>query len=161
MSCCGNNNRNFFSHNRGFCNDREDFDNDRCCNKRRNDDRCCDKRHNDDRCCDRRHDDNRCCDRRHDDDRCCDRRRDEDNLTGISCPFNNNNDCCCEDSLRDAACKLTNQRVIIHVDGCKMCVVIVGIGKCFLKTVNPCTQRIVYFNFNRIDNIEDVLPRCF
>ena len=142
MSCCGNNNRNFFSHNHGSCcNNREDFDNDRCC--------------------DRRHNDDRCCDRRRDDDSCCDRRRDHNDLTGISCPFQNNNDCCCDDSLRDAACRLTNQRVIIHVDGCKMCVVIVGIGECFLKTVNPCTQRIVYFNFNRIDNIEDVLPRCF
>lgn len=156
MSCCGNNNRNFFSHNHGSCcNNREDFDNDRCCNKRHHDDRCCDRRHDD--CCDKRHDD--CCDRRRDD--CCDGRHDHNDLTGISCPFQNNNDCCCDDSLRDAACRLTNQRVIIHVDGCKMCVVIVGIGKCFLKTVNPCTQRIVYFNFNRIDNIEDVLPRCF
>lgn len=142
MSCCGNNNRNFFSHNHGKCCDnREDFDNDRCCDRRHNNDGCCDNRRDDD------------CHRN--------RRRDEDDLTGISCPFHNNNDCCCEDSLRDAACRLTNQRVIIHVDGCKMCVVIVGVGKCFLKTVNPCTQRIVYFNFNRIDNIEDVLPRCF
>lgn len=132
MSCCGNNNRNFFSHNHGFCsNDCDNFNNDCCCNKHHNNDCCCDKHHN------------------------------NDDLTGISCPFNNNNDCDCEDSLRDAARRLTNQRVIIHVDGCKMCVVIVGIGKCFLKAVNPCTQRIVYFNFNRIDNIEDVLPRCF
>lgn len=138
MSCCGKNNRNFFSHNHRVCCD--DFD--------------------DDRCCDRHRDDDRCCDRLRDDDDCCDRRRDDD-FTGISCPFQNNNDCLCENSLRDVACKLTNQRVIIHVDGCKMCVVIVGIGKCFLKTINPCTQRIVYFNFNRIDNIEDVLPRCF
>lgn len=133
MSCCGRNNRNFFSRK----------------------DNCCD---HDDRFCDRF--DEVCCDRF--DDR-CDRRQDHccNDLTGISCPFNNNNDCECEDSLREAARKLTNQRVIIHVDGCKMCVVIVAIGKCFLKTVNPCTQRIVYFNLNRIDNIEDVLPRCF
>ena len=83
------------------------------------------------------------------------------NFTGISCPYQNNNDCLCEDSLREAAARLTNQRVIIHVDGCKMCVVIVAIGQCFLKTVNPCTQKIVYFNLNRINNIEDVLPRCY
>ena len=147
MSCCGNNNRNFFSHHRGCC--CKDRDNDCCCNRRRDNDCCCiDHRDND--CCDRRRDNN-----------CCDRRRDNDDLTGISCPFNNNNDCCCEHSIREVACRLTNQRVIIHVDGCKMCVVIVGIGECFLKTINPCTQRIVYFNFNRIDNIEDVLPRCF
>lgn len=154
MSCCGNNNRNFFSHNHGKCCDnRGDFDNDRCCNRRHDNDGCCDRRRDNDSCCNNRRDDDDDCRRN--------RRRDEDDLTGISCPFHNNNDCCCEDSLRDAACRLTNQRVIIHVDGCKMCVVIVGVGKCFLKTVNPCTQRIVYFNFNRIDNIEDVLPRCF
>lgn len=142
MSCCGRNNRNFFSRK------------DNCCDR---DNRCCD-RFEDDRF-DRRDDD--CCDRFDDD--CCGRHDNKccNDLTGISCPFNNNNDCECARSLREAACRLTNQRVIIHVDGCKMCVVIVGIGKCFLKTVNPCTQRIVYFNLNRIDNIEDVLPRCF
>ena len=121
MSCCGKNNKNFFTHNHGIC---------------------CDDRDN--------YDNNCCCDNDY-----------ENDLTGISCPFQNNNDCCCEKSLREVACKLTNQRVIIHVDGCKMCVVIVGVGSCFLKTVNPCTQKIVYFNFNRIDNIEDVLPRCY
>ena len=82
-------------------------------------------------------------------------------LTGVSCPFYNNNDCPCAPSLKDAARALTNQRVIIHVNGCKMCVVIIGIGDCFIKAVNPCTHRVVYFNSNRIDNIEDVLPRCY
>lgn len=89
---------------------------------------------------------------------CCE---EQDDLTGVSCPFHNNNDCACARSLKDAARCLTNQRVIIHVNGCKMCVVIVGIGDCFIKAVNPCTQKIVYFNTNRIDNIEDVLPRCY
>ncbi len=129
--CCGKNNKNYYTH--AYCNDD--------CNRR--DQVCCD---ND---CDNDNDYGR---GNHDD---C------DNKFGISCPFQNNNDCLCEDSLRKAAARLTNQRVIIHVDGCKMCVVIVGIGKCFLKTVNPCTQKIVYFNFNRINNIEDVLPRCY
>lgn len=88
---------------------------------------------------------------------CCE----NEGLNGISCPFHNNNDWHCEKSLRDALSRLTNQRVIIHVEGCKMCVVIVGIGQCFIKTINPCTQKIVYFNINRIDNVEDVLPRCY
>lgn len=103
---------------------------------------------------------NTCCEY---EDVCCDNDNNSnvDDLTGVSCPFTNNNCDCCAESLREAACRLTNQRVIIHVDGCKMCVVIVGIGDCFLKTVNPCTQKIVYFNLNRIDNIEDVLPRCY
>lgn len=84
-----------------------------------------------------------------------------DGLDSISCPFHANNDSCCERSLAEALCHLTNQRVIIHSDGCKMCVVIASVGKCFVKTINPCTHRIVYFNINRIDNIEDVLPRCY
>lgn len=114
---------------------------------------CCDNNG----CCDN-HD---CCDHFNDNDDCdrfddCDR-----NCLGISCPNINNNDCSCADSLRKVACRLTNQRVIIYTEGCKMCVVIVSIGKCFLKAINPCTQKVVYFNLNRIDNIEDVLPRCY
>ena len=80
---------------------------------------------------------------------------------GISCPNINDNDCNCVESLREVACRLTNQRVIIYTRSCKMCVVIVSIGKYFIKTVNPCTHKIVYFNLNRINNIEDVLPRCY
>ncbi len=80
---------------------------------------------------------------------------------GLSCPCHENNDRSCEDSLRDALSTLTNQRVVIHIDGCKMCVVIVSVGDCFVKAINPCTQKIVYFNINRIDNVEDVLPRCY
>ncbi len=117
MSCCRNNNGNYYAH---------DYDNNSCGNS------------------------NHSCN--------CGNSID---LTGVSCPFQNNSDHLCEDSLREAACKLTNQRVIINVDGCKMCVVIVGIGEAFIKTVNPCTQKIVYFNLNRIDNIENVLPRCY
>ena len=80
---------------------------------------------------------------------------------GISSPCYNCNDLCCEDSLREAARRLTNQRAIIYSGGCKMCVVIVGIGDCFIKAINYCTNRVVYFNLRRIDNIEDVLPRCY
>ena len=108
--------------------------------------------------------------RRFNNDCCCehnnrdfDDKRDckEERRPGISCPDAVNNDCTCAESLRDAACRLTNQRVIIYTDNCKMCVVIVSIGDCFIKTINPCTQKIVYFNLNRINNIEDVLPRCY
>ncbi len=139
MSCCKNNGT-FLT---------RSFDDDFC---GRNHKKCC-NRHD---CCDR-------CDRFHDCDDCddwddCDRF--QDNCPGISCPNINNNDCSCKDSLREVACKLTNQRVIIHVQGCRMCVVIVSIGKCFIKAINPCSQKVIYFNLNRIDNIEDVLPRC-
>ena len=139
MSCCRNNGT-FLT--RSWDNDCFDRNDNSCCNRRN----CCDR-------CDR-HD--RCDDFDDFDD--CDF---QDNRAGISCPNTNNNDCSCARSLREVACRLTNQRVIIHVQGCRMCVVIVSIGKCFIKTINPCTQKIVYFNLNRIDNIEDVLPRCF
>ena len=122
---------------------------------------CCDQSG----CCGQKYDKASCCDYKFDkfdkynyDYDCC---YENEDLDGVSCPFHNNNDCCCEKSLRDALCRLTNQRVIIHTDGCKMCVVIVGIGDCFIKTINPCTQKIVYFNIRRIDNVEDVLPRCY
>lgn len=131
MSCCRNNIRNYYT--------RSYQGNNSCCNNVNDD-----------------YDDN-CCYDNHSYDNDC---HDSNDLDGVSCPFHNNNDCCCAESLRDAACRLTNQRVVIYTEGCKMCVVIVGIGDTFIKTVNPNTHRIVYFNVNRIDNIEDVLPRC-
>lgn len=141
MSCCGNKNNKYYTRQnfgKNCCNDR----NEDCCNLKST---CCNDRYNN--YTGYNHDDytvSNC-----------------NELDGISCPFHHNNDCCCEKSLRDALCQLTNQRVIIHTDGCKMCVVIVSVGSCFIKTINPCTHRIVYFNINRIDNVEDVLPRCY
>ena len=142
MSCCGNKNNKYYTRQnfgKNCCDDR----NESCCNRKSN---CCNDRYNN----------------------YMDYDQDASSgysnvngLDGISCPFHQNNDCCCERSLRDALCQLTNQRVIIHTDGCKMCVVIVSVGSCFIKTINPCTHRIVYFNINRIDNVEDVLPRCY
>ncbi|WP_069997110.1 hypothetical protein [Cellulosilyticum sp. I15G10I2] len=79
---------------------------------------------------------------------------------GISSPCYNNTDVPCGCSLRDAACRLINQRAIIHVEGCKMCVIIIAVGKCFIKTVNFATNKVVYFNLSRVNSIEDVLPRC-
>lgn len=143
MSCCGNKNNRYYT--------RQNFGKN-----------CCDNRN--EGCCNRK---STCCNDRcnnyvdYDEDYTGSGCSNLNGLDGISCPFHNNNDRCCEKSLRDALCQLTNQRVIIHTDGCKMCVVIVSVGSCFVKTVNPCTHRIVYFNINRIDNVEDVLPRCY
>ncbi len=79
---------------------------------------------------------------------------------GISSPCYNNTDVPCGCTLRDAACRLINQRAIIHVEGCKMCVIIIAVGKCFIKAVNYATNKVVYFNLSRVNSIEDVLPRC-
>ena len=133
-NCCCNNSSNQSNY---CCNNSSNHSN-YCCNNSSNQSNCCNNSYND--CCDNSY--NNCCNQ------------------GISCPNVNNNDCACQNSLREVACQLTNQRVIIHIEGCKMCVVIVSIGNCFLKAVNPCTHKVVYFNLNRIDNIEDVLPRC-
>ena len=159
MSCCGKKNSRFYT--------RQNVG--RTCCDHKYEDSCCGRKH-ENSCCDRNYK-NSCCDYNYEndyydngydcDDYESDYRNDTNGLDGISCPFHNNNDCCCEKSLRNALCRLTNQRVIIHTDGCKMCVVIVSVGKCFIKTINPCTHRIVFFNINRIDNVEDVLPRCF
>ena len=163
MSCCGRNSSKFYT--------RQNVGRTCCDNKGENS--CCGRKYNDNGCCRRKYDDNNCCGRKYDDNGCCNRRygyddydkdcgcSDVNGLNGISCPFQANNDRCCEKSLRDALCHLTNQRVIIHSDGCKMCVVIVSVGEFFVKTINPCTHRIVYFNIHRIDNVEDVLPRCY
>jgi len=133
MSCCGKNNGNFYT--RPYNNNVAGISN-ACCAR----DKCGCK------------------------DDCCDIDNTFDNpvgLAGISSPCFNNNDIPCEcGGLRDVARRLTNQRVIIHINGCKMCVIIIGIGCCFIKAVNYSTNKVVYFNINRIDDIEDVLPRC-
>ena len=133
VSCCNNNS----SYNNSCCNNNNNTYNNSCCsnNSRTSNNSCCNNNNNDYNCA--------------------------ANLSGLSCPFHSNNDSCCQKSLKDALCSLTNQRVIIHIDGCKMCVIIVSVGDCFIKAINPCTQKIVYFNINRIDNVEDVLPRCY
>ncbi|MBE6022913.1 MAG: hypothetical protein E7231_06735 [Cellulosilyticum sp.] len=173
MSCCGKKSSKLYTRqNLGkvCC----DYDNDCTCNDNRYSQKgccnqsnsCCDYNSNNNysnynSCCNSNqknsYSSNNCC-YNSNSNSCCDY---SVGLDGISCPFHNNNDCCCENSLADALCRLTNQRVIIHVDGCKMCVVIVSVGKCFVKAINPCSQKIVYFNINRIDNVEDVLPRCY
>ena len=166
MSCCGNNS-NFFTRSNVSRNCCVNKCQNSCCNQSSNNNSCCNQSSNNS-CCNQNSFSNSCCNKKS----CCNQNNtnnssnsccwnDNDNLDGISCPFHNNNDCDCENSLRDALCNLTNQRVIIHTDGCKMCVVIVSVGCGFVKTINPCTQRIVYFNINRIDNVEDVLPRCY
>lgn len=147
MSCCGNRNNKYYT--------RQNFGKNCCENKKEN---CCTHKNT---CCNDKYEDYTVYDRYNNNDYFDSDYSNLNSLNGISCPFHNNNDRCCEKSLRDALCQLTNQRVIIHTDGCKMCVVIVSVGHCFIKTINPCTHRIVYFNINRIDNVEDILPRCY
>ena len=144
-SCCGNSNSN-----NSCCNNNSNSNNSCCNNNSSSNNSCCNNNSNSNNSC--------CNNNSNSNNNCC---NSTNGLNGLSCPFHNNNDCCCEKSLRNALCNLTNQRVIIHTDGCKMCVVIVSVGECFVKTINPCTHKIVYFNINRIDNVEDVLPRCY
>lgn len=87
-----------------------------------------------------------------------------DNFTltgGAYAPGCQSCDCCgdrCYATLKDALCRLVNQKVIIYSGGCKMCVIIVEVCDCFLKAINFSNNRVIYFNLNRIDNIEDILP---
>lgn len=179
MSCCGRKGSNFYTRTnvgKTCCNNKcgnnnyGHHSNNSCCGQSNNNTSCCSQQNS---CCSQQNNcysqqnnccsqQNNCCSQTYDntcyESNCC---NNNNGLDGISCPFHNNNDCECESSLKDALCNLTNQRVIIHTDGCKMCVVIVSVGSCFVKTINPCTQKIVYFNINRIDNVEDVLPRCY
>ena len=173
MSCCGSKNSKYYTRTVGktccnynygndCCGSQSSSNTNSCCgNTSSNTNSCCKQTSsNTNSCCNQTNsyynqttsNTNSCCDC------CCNT---NEGLDGISCQFHANNDCCCKQSLNDALCELTNQRVIIHTDGCKMCVVIVSVGDCFVKTINPCTHKIVYFNINRIDNVEDGLPRCY
>lgn len=158
MSCCGSKNSKYYTRNVGKTCCNYNYEND-CCGNQNSSNSCCNQNSsNSNSCCNQNssNTNNSCCNQ--ESRYCC---NNNDGLDGISCPFHSNNDSCCQKSLNNALCELTNQRVIIHTDGCKMCVVIVSVGDCFVKTINPCTHKIVYFNINRIDNVEDVLPRCY
>lgn len=75
----------------------------------------------------------------------------------ISCPCANNN-LGCYQSLRDAVTTLVNQKVCVHTSGRKMCVIIMTVGNEFVKAYNVKSQKIVYINVNKIENIGDILP---
>lgn len=66
----------------------------------------------------------------------------------------------CGCNLKGVARQLMNKRVIITMGGGKMCVIIMCVGENYIKTINPRTQKFVYFNIDHIDNIVDAMPRC-
>jgi len=57
----------------------------------------------------------------------------------------------------DIGC-LVNQKAIIHTDRCSYCVIIAQICECYIRAIELGTGNIKYFNFDRIDYIEDLLP---
>ncbi len=77
---------------------------------------------------------------------------------------NNNFDrhCFCgndvDSDFRKRLKKLINEKAIITVDGEQLCVIICEVCCCFVKAINYRANRVVYFNINRINSVENILP---
>ncbi len=59
----------------------------------------------------------------------------------------------------DLAC-LVNQKVIIHSNRCSYCVIISQVCPCYIRAIELGCGNIRYFNFDRIDYVEECLPQC-
>ncbi len=76
---------------------------------------------------------------------------------------NNDRNCFCGDDpnsdFKKRLKRLINEKAIITVDGEQLCVIICQVCCCFVKAINYRANRVVYFNINRINSVEDILPR--
>lgn len=61
-------------------------------------------------------------------------------------------------SYRNNLACLVNQKVIIHTGRCSYCVVISQVCNCYIKAIELGSGNVRYFNLDRVDYIEDILP---
>ncbi len=57
----------------------------------------------------------------------------------------------------DLGC-LVNQKAVVHSGRCCYCVIITQVCPCYIRAIEMGSGNIRYFNFDRIDYIEEVLP---
>ncbi len=59
-------------------------------------------------------------------------------------------------TLKDGLCQFVNRKVLIRV-GCQtLCVVIAEVCDCVLKAICPKTGKVLYFNLDRIVDVQDI-----
>lgn len=59
-------------------------------------------------------------------------------------------------TLKDGLCAFVNRKVLIRV-GCEtLCVVIAEVCDCVLKAICPKTGKVLYFNIDRIVDVQDI-----
>ena len=59
-------------------------------------------------------------------------------------------------TLKDGLCAFVNRKVLIRV-GCEtLCVVIAEVCDCVLKAICPKTGKVLYFNLDRIVDVQDI-----
>ena len=59
-------------------------------------------------------------------------------------------------TLKDGLCQFVNRKVLIRV-GCEtLCVVIAEVCDCVLKAICPKTGKVLYFNLDRIVDVQDI-----
>lgn len=69
-----------------------------------------------------------------------------------------NNNCVC--TLAEDLCQYINQKVVISIGGCRIPVIICEVTECIVKAIGYTScGKVYYFNLNRIDSIDAILPR--
>lgn len=59
-------------------------------------------------------------------------------------------------TLKDGLCAFVNRKVLIRI-GCEtLCVVIAEVCDCVLKAICPRTGKVLYFNLDRIVDVQDI-----
>ncbi len=59
-------------------------------------------------------------------------------------------------TFKDGLCQFVNRKVLIRV-GCEtLCVVIAEVCDCVLKAICPKTGKVLYFNLDRIVDVQDI-----
>lgn len=59
-------------------------------------------------------------------------------------------------TFKDGLCQFVNRKVLIRV-GCQtLCVVIAEVCDCVLKAICPKTGKVLYFNLDRVVDVQDI-----
>ena len=59
-------------------------------------------------------------------------------------------------TLKDGLCAFVNRQVLLRI-GCEtLCVVIAEVCDCVLKAICPKTGKVLYFNMDRIVDVQDI-----
>ncbi len=59
-------------------------------------------------------------------------------------------------TLKDGLCQFVNRKVLIRVGHETLCVIIAEVCDCVLKAICPKTGKVLYFNLDRIVDVQDI-----
>lgn len=59
-------------------------------------------------------------------------------------------------TLKDGLCQFVNRKVLIRIGHETLCVIIAEVCDCVLKAICPKTGKVLYFNLDRIVDVQDI-----